>query len=346
MPSVSREVLRAMPKAELHCHLDGSVRPSTLLELGREYGQPMPASAPEELAAIMAASDVRDLDDYLRRFETTLSVMQTADALERIAYELVEDAARDGVRYIEVRFCPALNVRGTLSLDEVVDASLRGIALGERDHGTLARVIICGLRNTSPALSLELAELAAAFRGRGVVGFDLAGGERGNPARAHAAAFDHARREGLGITVHAGEAFGAESVRQAVFDLHADRIGHGTRLFEDPLLAGYVNDRRIAVEVCLTSNVQTRVVPDYETHPLRAYFDHGMSVSLSTDNRLISGTTLTDEYLHAARALGFSLRELGELALASFASAFLPWEMRRLLLDEAAREIQLLTTDS
>lgn len=179
-----------------------------------------------------------------------------------------------------------------------------------------------------------------------MVGFDLAGGERGNPARAHAAAFDHARREGLGITVHAGEAFGAESVRQAVFDLHADRIGHGTRLFEDPLLAGYVNDRRIAVEVCLTSNVQTRVVPDYETHPLRAYFDHGMSVSLSTDNRLISGTTLTDEYLHAARALGFSLRELGELALASFASAFLPWEMRRLLLDEAAREIQLLTTDS
>jgi adenosine deaminase len=344
MSVVTRELLRAMPKAELHCHLDGSIRPATLLELGREYDQPMPASTPESLAATMAARDVRDLADYLRRFETTLSVMQTADAIRRIAYELVEDAAGDGVRYMEIRFCPALNVRGSLSLSDVLDASLRGIALAERDHDTRARVIVCALRNMSPAMSLELAELAVAYKGRGVVGFDLAGGEHGNPALTHVAAFDLARRAGLGVTVHAGEAFGPKSIRQAVFDLCADRIGHGTRLFEDPDLASYVNDRRITLEICLTSNVQTRVVPAYDAHPLRTYFDHGMSVTLSTDNRLVSGTTLTDEYLHAARALDFTLHELGEIALESFASAFLPWETRRTLLDEARREIEALTT--
>lgn len=344
MAVVTRELLRAMPKAELHCHLDGSIRPSTLIELGLEYGQPMPAATPEALATIMAARDVRDLDEYLRRFETTLSVMQTGDALGRIAYELVEDAASDGVRYIEIRYCPALNVRGSLSLDDALEASLRGIALAERDHGIRARIIVCALRNMSPDMSLELAELAAAYQGRGVVGFDLAGGEHGNPASVHAAAFDHARRAGLAVTVHAGEAFGPASIRQAVFDLCADRIGHGTRLFEDPELARYVNDRRITLEICLTSNVQTRAVRGYDAHPLRAYFDHGMSVALSTDNRLISGTTLTDEYLHAARSLDFTLHELGEIALESFASAFLPWETRRTLLDESRREIDALTT--
>jgi adenosine deaminase len=225
-----------------------------------------------------------------------------------------------------------------------MDAVLRGIALGERDHGIRARVIVCALRSMPPARSRELAEVAVSYRGRGVVGFDLAGGEHGNPAAVHAAAFDLARRAGLAVTVHAGEAFGPRSIHQAVFDLCANRIGHGTRLYEDPDLASYVNDRRITLEICLTSNVQTRVVPSYDVHPLRRYVEHGMSVTLNTDNRLISGTTLTDEYLHAARALDFTLRELGELALESFAAAFLPWETRRALLDESRREIDALTT--
>lgn len=341
---VTRELVRALPKAELHCHLDGSIRPATLLELGREYGQPMPAPTPEALANVMAARDVRDLDDYLRRFDITLSVMQTADALRRIAYELVEDAASEGVRYIEIRFCPALNVRGTLSLTDVMDAVLRGAALGERDHGTVARLIVCALRSMPPALSRELAELAVEYKGRGVVGFDLAGGEHGNPAAAHAAAFDLSRRGGLALTVHAGEAFGAKSIKQAVYDLCANRIGHGTRLYEDAALASYVNDRRITLEICLTSNVQTRVVPAYDVHPLRSYFDRGLSVTLNTDNRLISGTTLTDEYLHAAHALDFTFHELGEIALESFAAAFLPWEARLELMEEAKREIEALTT--
>jgi adenosine deaminase len=342
VPAVTRELLRALPKAELHCHLDGSLRPHTLIELGREYGIAMPAWHPDALADFMMVRDARHLEDYLQRFAITLSVLQHADALERVSYELVEDAAREGVRYIEIRYAPVLNLRHGLSLGEAVEAPLRGIERAQRDFGTLARVIICGLRHLSPEISFELAELAAAYRGRGVVGFDLAGAELGHPARAHAAAFDFARRHDLALTVHAGEGAGADSVREAVFDCYAERIGHATHLVDDETLSEYVNDHRIALEICLTSNVQTHAVASYEEHPLRAYHDRGMNVVLNTDNRLMSGTTLTDEYLLAARHLDFTFEELAEIALNSFASAFLPWPERHALMEAARGEIERL----
>jgi adenosine deaminase len=342
VPVVTRELLRALPKAELHCHLDGSLRPHTLIELGREYGIAMPAWHPDALADFMMVRDARHLEDYLQRFAITLSVLQHADALERVSYELVEDAAREGVRYIEIRYAPVLNLRHGLSLGEAVEAPLRGIERAQRDFGTLARVIICGLRHLSPEISFELAELAAAYRGRGVVGFDLAGAELGHPARAHAAAFDFARRHDLALTVHAGEGAGADSVREAVFDCYAERIGHATHLVDDEMLSEYVNDHRIALEICLTSNVQTHAVASYEEHPLRAYHDRGMNVVLNTDNRLMSGTTLTDEYLLAARHLDFTFEELAEIALNSFASAFLPWPERHALMEAARGEIERL----
>jgi adenosine deaminase len=342
VPAVTRELLRALPKAELHCHLDGSLRPHTLIELGREYGIAMPAWHPDALADFMMVRDARHLEDYLQRFAITLSVLQHADALERVSYELVEDAAREGVRYIEIRYAPVLNLRHGLSLGEAVEAPLRGIERAQHDFVTLARVIICGLRHLSPEISFELAELAAAYRGRGVVGFDLAGAELGHPARAHAAAFDFARRHDLALTVHAGEGAGADSVREAVFDCYAERIGHATHLVDDEMLSEYVNDHRIALEICLTSNVQTHAVASYEEHPLRAYHDRGMNVVLNTDNRLMSGTTLSDEYLLAARHLDFTFEELAEIALNSFASAFLPWPERHALMEAARGEIERL----
>jgi adenosine deaminase len=302
----------------------------------------MPAWHPDALADFMMVRDARHLEDYLQRFAITLSVLQHADALERVSYELVEDAAREGVRYIEIRYAPVLNLRHGLSLGEAVEAPLRGIERAQRDFGTLARVIICGLRHLSPEISFELAELAAAYRGRGVVGFDLAGAELGHPARAHAAAFDFARRHDLALTVHAGEGAGADSVREAVFDCYAERIGHATHLVDDEMLSEYVNDHRIALEICLTSNVQTHAVASYEEHPLRAYHDRGMNVVLNTDNRLMSGTTLTDEYLLAARHLDFTFEELAEIALNSFASAFLPWPERHALMEAARGEIERL----
>ena len=302
----------------------------------------MPRSSAAALREYMLVDDAQSLEDYLKRFEVTLSVLQTERALERVAYELAVDAAAEGVRYLEVRYAPVLNVRGGLDLGAAVEAPLRGLARAERERGIIARVIVCGIRNMDPAVSLELAKLAVAYRKSGVVGFDLAGGEAGNPASQHAAAFFHAREHDLACTCHAGEGAGPESVRQAVHVCGAHRLGHATRLIEDESLTDYVNDRRIALEICLTSNVQTRAARSYERHPFRAYFDRGLNVVLNTDNRLMSGTTLTDEYEHAARHLDFSFDELCRVALNGFESSFLHYEERQALLTSVRAEIAAL----
>ena len=341
-PRVTSELLRRLPKAELHCHLDGSVRPETLLELAREYRQPIPRDDVESLRDFMRVDDARSLEDYLARFDVTLAVLQTEEALERVAYELAVDARRDGVRYIEMRYAPVLNVRRGLTVGQAIEAPIRGLERAARAGGATGRLIICGLRHLSPEVSLELARLAVAYKSRGVVGFDLAGGELGNPASKHAAAFEYAQAHDLACTCHAGEGDGASSVREAVHSCGAHRIGHATRLIEDESLAQYVNDRRIALEICLTSNVQTRAVPSYDAHPLRRYFDRGMNVVLNTDNRLMSGTTLTEEYHHAARSLDFTFDELAQIARNGFASAFVSWEERAAMLAEVDAEIARL----
>jgi adenosine deaminase len=339
---LTSEKLRRLPKAELHCHLDGSLRPSTLIELGRELHVPMPCTSADELRDYMLVDDAETLEEYLARFEVTVSVLQTADAIERVAYELAEDAAKEGVRYIEVRNAPILNSRRGLSPAEALESQLRGLARAEADFGIVARSIVISIRQLSPMVSLELARLAVAYRDRGVVAFDLAGGELGFPAAAHSMAFAYARENNLAVTVHAGEGDGATSVRQAVHACCANRLGHATRLIEDPDLTQYVNDRRIGLEICLTSNVHTGVAASYEAHPLRAYFDRGMNVTLNTDNRLMSGTTLTDEYLYAAKYLDFTFDELCTLSLNGFESAFLPWQDRMEMLEKVSAELQNL----
>jgi adenosine deaminase len=340
--SIFSNKLRQLPKAELHCHLDGSVRPATHLELAKEHRIQMPRQTPEELADFMRVDDAQNLEDYLRRFDVTISVMQSEDALERIAYELIEDAVEDGVRYIEVRNAPLLNVVQGLTLVQALEAPLRGLRRAEKDFDITARFIVCALRQFPSESSLEMAKLAVEFKNDGVVAFDLAGGEKGNPAARHVEAFRYAREHDLAVTVHAGEGDGAESVRQAVHVLGANRIGHGTRLIEDAELTQYVNDRRIALEVCLTSNVQTRVADSYAAHPFREYFDRGLNVTLNTDNRLMSGTTLTDEYVHAAEQLELTVDELAGIALNGFESAFLPWEERLMLIEEVSDKIEQL----
>ena len=343
--AIERETLRRLPKAELHCHLDGSVRPQTLIELAREYGRTMPRMDASSLAEYMTVLDARNLEEYLARFTVTLSVMQRADALERIAYELAEDAHHDGVLYLETRFSPVLNVNEGLEPQEVVESVLRGLANAEKEYGVIGRVIVTALRNLSPDVSVELARLAVSYRDRGVVGFDLAGAELGNPASRHARAFEYAHAHDMACTCHAGEGDGAGSIREAVHSCCANRIGHGTRLFEDESLLEYVNGRQIPIEMCLTSNIQTRVVQSYETHPLRRYYDAGLNVLLSTDNRLMSATTLTDEYVHASEHLGFTLAELSTIAINAFESAFLPLRERRELVARARKDIARLRAE-
>jgi len=335
-------LLQRLPKAELHVHLDGSLRPETLHALAMERGVALPVPDLASLGAYMRVDDARNLNDYLARFEITLSVMQDAEALERIAHELVIDSAEDGVRYVEVRWCPALNSRGALSLDDVVTAVHRGLRRGERETGTVARSIVCALRNLGAAHAQEMAELAVAHRALGVVAFDLAGGEAGHPARDFTAAFAHARAHDLAVTVHAGEGAGAESIREAVHLCGADRIGHGTRLAEDPSLLAYVRDRGIALEVCPTSNVQTRVTATFAEHPIGAQHEAGVRVTINTDNRLMSGVTLTEEYARCAVHLGMDLDVLSALSLQAFDVAFLPLPERQRLRAQAERDMAQL----
>jgi adenosine deaminase len=346
MTPVTRTLLQRLPKAELHCHLDGSLRPATLLELGREARVSLPRDDAEALREYMVVRDARSLEDYLTRFDVTLSVMQHAEAISRIAYELAEDAALEGVWYLEVRYAPNLSTRGGLSAQEVVEAAAAGLARAHRDHGIVSRMLICALRTHPPSTSLEMARVAVDARGEGVVGFDLAGAEAGHPASLHAGAFRHALEHGLPCTCHAGEGAGADSVRDALHACGASRIGHATHLIEDPALVAEVHARHIGLEICLTSNVQTRAIDRLEEHPLPAYLVRGLNVALNTDNRLMSGTTLVDEYHLASRELGIGFDDLARMALNGFESAFLPATERDALVVRARSAIDALRAEA
>ena len=344
--TVTRELVARLPKTDLHVHLDGSLRPATLLELARERDVPLPADDADALAAYMHVTGARDLVDYLDRFRITLSVMQDEDAIRRIAYELGEDAAAENVRYMEARYSPALNTERGLSLEQVVDASLAGFRDAERDFPIRIGLIICGIRNLSPAVTMALADLTVAYKGRGVVALDLAGPENNHPPGDHREAFERVVRANMPATVHAGEAFGPASIHQAIHLCHANRIGHGTRLREDPDLEQYVNDRRITLECCPTSNVQTGVVASLPEHPIRHYYERGLMVTINTDNRLMSGVTVTEELWRTQQAVGFRWPELCDIVETGFRAAFLPYQDRRAMLAEVAAEIDGLEREA
>jgi len=321
-PTLTKEMLRRWPKVELHVHLDGSLRPTTMLDLARELGVHLPADTPEALARALAGTSAKGLEQYLARYELTLSVMQSAAALERIAYEFVVDVAAEQVRYVEVRYSPLLHP--SLSIEDAIEAPLRGFARASAETGTKVGVIVCAIRTLPPARSLDLATAAVDYRDAGVVGFDLAGAERGHGAADHRAAFALAARHGLACTCHAGEGDGPESIRQALHACGAQRIAHGTRLSEDPALLAEVIDRRIPLDMCITSNVHTRAVESAAAHPLRRYLEQGVVVTLNTDGRLVDGVTLTDEYHLAHATLGLGREQLARVVLNACEASFLP----------------------
>jgi adenosine deaminase len=340
-PRLTKDVLRRWPKAELHVHLDGALRPATMLELARTQGIRLPADTPEGLAQAMLVRDAKSLEEYLQKYEITLSVLQTPEALERVAYEFVVDVAAEHVRYVEVRYSPLLH-RPALTLAEAIEAPLRGIRRGEAETGSKVGLIVCGIRTRPPAESLELARAATDYRGAGVIAFDLAGAERGHPARDHRTAFECAAAHGMACTCHAGEGDGPDSIRQALHDCGAVRVGHGTRLGEDPSLLGEVVERRIPLEMCLSSNVHTHAVATVAEHPFKRYLQQGVVVTLNTDGRLTDGITLTDEYYLAHAALGLSRDELARVVLNACESAFLPEYEKVALVSRVQSELEAL----
>lgn len=334
------DLLLRLPKTDLHCHLDGSLRLDTVLDLAKQQGVQLPTFDKAELHGMLAAGDhVGSLDDYLRAFDVTLSVMQVEDALERTAYELAEDAWRENVRYIEVRYSPLLHTRQGLRPAQVVEAVLRGLRMAKRALGIRYGLILCAIRSLGPESSLRIAELCIAFKNRGVVGFDLAGSEVNNPAKLHKHAFQLVVDNNINCTAHAGESFGPDSVHQAIHKCGAHRIGHGTRLVESGDLLNYVNDHRIPLEVCPSSNLQTRAATSWETHPVDFFVDYGLRVTINTDNRLMSDTTVTKELYLCHQHYGWSLKMIKEVIIAGFKSAFMPHREKVDLLAEISREL-------
>jgi len=338
LKSPTREEILALPKVDLHCHLDGSVRPETIWELAQERKIPLNVKTEEKFIDFFKVKKpLKNLEEYLERFHIILPILQDRESLERVSYELAVDAAEENVKYIEVRYSPILHTNKGLTLSQVMDAVLEGLRRAEHDTDVIARVIICGIRNINPQTSLRLAELTAAYKSQGVVGFDLAGIEDHYPAKDHSEAFYLIRRNNINCTVHAGEAYGPESIRQALHDLNTHRIGHGTRLRENGDLLNYVNDHRIPLEICLTSNVHTRAVKDFPSHPLQFYYDYGLRVTINTDNRLISNTTVTDEYVAACETFGFDEKDIKNMIVMGFKSSFLPYKIRVKLLERVLR---------
>src|ERR1700683_3621429 len=336
---LDEQLLRSVPKVLLHEHLDGVLRPQTVIELANaaRYSE-LPTNDPQALANwFHRGANQGSLAKYLEGFAQTIAVMQTEEALERVAYEQVEDLSQDGVVYYETRFAPLFHTQRGLTHQQVVSAVLKGMARGRQEFGLQSGLIICAMRNMN--VSLEMAELAVDFRERGVVGFDLAGEEGGYPPKKHVEAFHYIQRENFNITVHAGEGYGKESIWQAIQYCGAHRIGHGTRLIEDIAIANgravklgdlaqYVLDKRIPLEICLISNVHTGAAPSLAEHPFRILYQEKFRVTLNTDNRLKSSTTMTQEFEAAAETFDLNLDDFEKITVNAMKSAFLPYDRR------------------
>ena len=312
----------AIPKAELHLHLDGSVRPKTVLELAKAGGVPLPTTDLEELKDFLQATDsTSSLGEYIGYFELPIAVLQTVPALERATYELCEDLKNDNVRYAEIRYGPWLHVQQGLSLTDVIRGVLSGWTAGRKAFGLEGGIIVTALRDMPPAQNVALAQVAGRFVNEGVVGFDLAGDEAGHPPILHEDAFRVARSLGLQITIHAGEAAGPESIRQAI-SMGAVRLGHGVRAQEDREVVAAIRENGIQLDTAPTSNAQTKAVRRLDEHPLRRFHEQGIKVTISTDSRTVSDITLTREFEIATRVLRCSREQVWAMNMQALEGGF------------------------
>ena len=340
----SREQVRKAPKVLLHDHLDGGLRPETVIALAADSGyDALPTTDVDELGRwFRENADAGELPRYLSTFAHTVGVMQTRDALIRVARECAEDLAADGVVYAEVRYAPELHLEGELGLEEVIEAVQEGYRQGCADRPIRVVTLLTAMRHA--ARSLEIAELAIRYRDEGVVGFDIAGAEAGFPPSRHLAAFQHMQRANGHYTIHAGEGFGLPSIWEALQECHADRLGHGVRIVDDikvdtngrvtlGRLAQYIRDTRIPLELCPSSNVQTGAAPSIAEHPIGLLRSLQFRVTVNTDNRLMSGVSLSSEMSLLVDTFGYDWEDLRWLTINAMKSAFIPFDERLALID-------------
>jgi len=321
---ISEEVLKKLPKIDLHCHLSGSIRPETILEISVKEGISVPTDIIQDFKKyVQVDSDCKSLKEYLIKFDYNLMVMQKSEYLERITYELVEDAAANNVKYIEIRFAPMLHRDKGLTIEDTVEAVIRGMRKGEKKFDIKANLLLICMRHHSLENSIEVIEKASNYIGKGVVGVDLAGNEHDFEPVIHEEAFKLAKEKGLHRTVHAGETGIPQNIVVSVEKLFAERIGHGVHAYQDEKVLGYIKEHKIPLEQCLTSNVQTKAVESYESHPIKTYLDQGIVVTINTDNMTVSNTNLNKEYKLLMDHQNFTLQDLKKTLINSIKVAFL-----------------------
>jgi adenosine deaminase len=335
MNRVSRKLIEKLPKTDLHCHFDGSIRINTLIELAKKNNVDLVSYEPEILMEKMKYGRVRrSLEEYLQGFDPLVAVLQDDEDIEQAFFEVCEDAKKENVWHLELRYCPYLHTKKKMTLKEVVESCINASNKAERELNMSVKHILCGLKHDLSASIFEVAKLATEYRDRGVVGFDLAGPEAGFPVRDHQQAVYWAKKHHLFITIHAGESLGPENIHEALHEASAHRIGHGTSLVKDQELLAYVIDHRIGVESCPISNWHTGSVKSLDEHPLRQLLEADVRVSINTDNRLCSDTTITEEIMAMVEHLDLNLDHIQRLLINGFKSAFLSYSTKAALLKD------------
>lgn len=321
---ILEEILKIIPKIDLHCHLSGSVRPETILEIALEEGISVPTNEINNFKSFVQVNDdCKSLKEYLTKFDFNLMVMQKAKHIERITYELLQDTAKENVKYIEIRFAPMLHMNQGLSFEEVVEAVIKGKEKGEKEFDIKSNLLLICMRHQSPEKSIEVVEKGAEYIDRGVVGVDLAGNEHDFKPTIHEEAFKLAKEKGLHRTVHAGETGIPENIIISVEKLFAERIGHGVYAYQNEKVLEYVKKNKIPLEQCLTSNVQTKAVSNFVSHPIKTYLDQNIVVTVNTDNMTVSNTNLHKEYERLIEYQNFNFDDIKKVLLNSVEVAFI-----------------------
>ncbi len=336
---VSGEALRKLPKVDLHCHLDGSIRPQTIFDIMKAAGAKLPCSVPADIAGyVQVDSSCRSLTDFLDKFEFFYPYLRSPESMERIAYELCEDAATENIRYMEVRFAPCLQASEKVTQEDILRSVLAGLRKGERDFDIKTGALLCAYRGTPRDDWEETYSLTEKYAGQGVCGIDLAGDESRFPGAPFAAIFDRAREAEIPVTIHAGEAAGWESVKEAIDILHASRIGHGVRIAGNDVFFSRMKDAGIVLEICVTSNVHTGVCEDYKSHPIANFYKKGIRTTVNTDDRGVSNIDLTHEWNIIQTKCGLEIEDVLDMNISAVDAAFCSCEDKNILKNRIQKE--------
>lgn len=320
---MDKKIIAMIPKIELHCHLSGSIRPETILDIALKEQIAVPVQDLEKFRSFVQVSeDCKSLKEYLMKFDLTLRVMQKPEYLYRITLEMLEDLSKDNVKYVEIRFSPYLHMEGGMSFNETIESILKAMEDGKSNYGISSKLILICMRNHRPEISIDTVRRGAKFLGKGVVAVDMAGNEQDYPPEIHKEAFELAKELGFHITVHAGETGIPKNIITAVKELHAERIGHGVHAYMNGEALKLVKDNNIPLEMCLSSNVQTAAVQSYEAHPIKKYLEEGIKVTVNTDNLTVSKTTMTDEYEKLIKFQGFDSMDFAKVLFNGIDASF------------------------